>query len=138
MIYSLLDPHCGRGGFGRSTAEYLSVFMEDLVVRQSVKEPGKFILDHLEDFVKVYQRHASYHDSGKTNSMAVCSGQMDYKPSGADLVAQVCGGLCWYDGMNFICEKLNWPFPSYDIYVFHTGQTSNTHEHLRGLKRQGP
>ena len=58
----------------------------------------------------------------------------EYKPSGADLVAQVCGGLCWYDGMNYMAESLSWPFPGYEILVFHTGKKLETHEHLKELK----
>ncbi len=116
--YSFVDPHQGRGGFGRSTAEYLSVYLYDQYHDAQTEDLNEKILDDLEDFVQSYQQHAG----------------SDYKPSGADLVAQVCGGLCWYDGMNYIAEKLAWPFPGYDIFIFHTGQKLATHEHLRDLK----
>ncbi len=120
--YSIDDPYGGGGGFGRSTAEYLSVFVYELVLKtkdstRGICEKGeirKLILSDLKNFINTYQ-----------------SCVFDYKPSGADLVAQVCGGLCWYDGMNFSCEKLAWPFPGYEIYIFNTGYKQKTHEHIR-------
>lgn len=118
--YSFFDPHEGRGGFGRSTAEYLSVYLNHWLRENGESHFTESILSHLEDFVGEYQ--------------SLCGN--DYKPSGADLVAQVCGGLCWYDGMNFVAEKLPWPFPGYDIYIFHTGKKLATHEHLSDLKDQ--
>ncbi len=120
MGYSFVDPHQGRGGFGRSTAEYLSVYLYDLFLENQSDNFNQKILDDLEDFVQTYQSYAG----------------SDYKPSGADLVAQVCGGLCWYDGMNFIAEQLAWPFPGYDIFIFHTGKKLATHEHLTTLKNK--
>ncbi len=117
--FSIFDPHQGRGGFGRSTAEYLSVVMSEHILNGEVTDFSDFCLSHLEDFVGRYQKNC-----GK-----------DYKPSGADLVAQVCGGLCWYDGMNFTADKLAWPFLGYDIFIFHTGKKLPTHEHLKDLKK---
>ncbi len=116
--FSVLDPHDGRGGFGRSTAEYLAVYLYDTQVNQGGGDQSLSILNNLQDFVPQYQGYAGG----------------EYKPSGADLVAQVCGGLCWYDGMNFVAEKLAWPFPGYDIFIFHTGKKLATHEHLKDLK----
>lgn len=116
--FSFFDPHEGRGGFGKSTAEYLSVFLYNQFQNSETANVSDSILENLEDFVQQYQS---------------CSGK-EYKPSGADLVAQVCGGLCWYDGMNFNAEKLAWPFPGYEIFVFHTGKKLATHEHLKDLK----
>ncbi len=116
--FSFFDPHNGRGGFGKSTAEYLSVYLYDQFLQLDQDDYADEILQNLEEFVHQYQS---------------LSGQ-DYKPSGADLVAQVCGGLCWYDGMNFNAEKLAWPFPGYEVFVFHTGKKLATHEHLKELK----
>lgn len=118
--FSFFDPHEGRGGFGKSTAEYLSVYLYDRFRNSDETNFSDSILSNLEEFVQQYQ---------------ACSGK-DYKPSGADLVAQVCGGLCWYDGMNFNAEKLAWPFRGYEIFVFHTGKKLATHEHLKDLKNK--
>lgn len=117
--YSFFDPHDGRGGFGRSTAEYLSVYLYQWIAENGEGDFASSILSHLEDFVGEYQK--------------LC--EADYKPSGSDLVAQVCGGLCWYDGMNYTAEKLAWPFPGYELFVFHTGKKLATHEHLADLKK---
>lgn len=116
--FSFFDPHGGRGGFGRSTAEYLSVYLYDQVVNHQVKDFTDSILNNLESFIAQYRKAC-----GK-----------EYKPSGADLVAQVCGGLCWFDGMNLNVETLVWPFPGYDIFIYHTGRKLATHEHLKELK----
>ena len=116
--YSFFDPHDGRGGFGRSTAEYLAVCLNDKKMNKESGDPAESLLDDLEDFVQSYQKQS----------------EGEYKPSGADLVAQLCGGLCWYDGMNYQAEQLAWPFPGYDIFIFHTGKKLATHEHLKDLK----
>ena len=116
--FSIIDPHDGRGGFGKSTAEFLAVYLYDQYSRSDYENLTDGILDNLSEFVPHYQS---------------CAGG-DYRPSGADLVAQVSGGFCWYDGMNFNSEKLNWPFPGYDIFIFHTGKKMATHEHLKDLK----
>ncbi len=144
--YFIEDPHENGGGFGRSTAEYLSVFIHDLILKKKSfnstensrtvspveetktpeiefyrgkQEVNEFILNNLRSFIATYQSCVS-----------------NYKPSGADLVAQVCGGLCWYDGMNFSCEQLGWPFPGYDICIFKTGYKQKTHKHLRDIKNK--
>ncbi|NQZ19496.1 MAG: hypothetical protein HRT44_09615 [Bdellovibrionales bacterium] len=88
------------------------------VNKKEFQNPAEVILDNLDEYVSQYQK---------------CAGG-EYKPSGADLVAQVCGGLCWYDGMNFNAEALSWPFPGYEMLVFHTGKKMETHEHLKDLK----
>jgi len=116
--YNFIDPHQGLGGFGRSTAEYLSVYLYDLYMNRGISEFSQPILGNLEDFILQYKQ----------------SSGGEYSPSGADLVAQVMGGLCWYDGMNFSAEKLAWPFPGYNIFVFHTGKKLATHEHLKDLR----
>lgn len=116
--FSVLDPHDGRGGFGRSTAEYLAVYLYQSVVNEEGGDRTTQLLNSLGDFIPQYQSYSG----------------IDYKPSGADLVAQICGGLCWYDGMNYLAEKLIWPFPGYDIFIFHTGKKLATHEHLKDLK----
>ena len=116
--YSFFDPHQGRGGFGRSTAEYLAVYLYNQFLKTNREDMSAEILDDLEDVVQTYQSFSGG----------------DYKPSGADLVAQICGGLCWYDGNNYLASQLAWPFPGYDIYVFHTGKKLATHEHLKDLK----
>ncbi|MEM7647409.1 MAG: hypothetical protein AAF203_10900 [Pseudomonadota bacterium] len=118
--FSFFDPHQGRGGFGRSTAEYLSVFLAHWLQENGEEDWNDKILSQLEDVVPQYQKS--------------CGG--DYKPSGADLVAQLCGGLCWYDGMNYLAESLSWPFPGYDMFIFHTGKKLATHEHLADLKEK--
>jgi mevalonate kinase len=116
--FRFLDPHQGLGGFGRSTAEYLSVYLYEQASRNPSLNITEDILNNLEDFVSKYQSYCG----------------SSYRPSGADLVAQVCGGLCWYDGMNFTASSLAWPFPGYDIFIFHTGKKLATHEHLKDLK----
>jgi mevalonate kinase len=115
--FSVFDPHEGRGGFGRSTAEYLAVHLYEELLAHPSGTTTEQMLENLEELVTTYQKS--------------CGGE--YRPSGADLVAQICGGLCWYDGMNFTAQSLAWPFPGYDIFIFHTGKKLATHEHLKDL-----
>ena len=120
VSFDLFDPHGPKGGFGRSTAEYLSVYLYHHSMKFPQTPIHQNLLDHLESFVREYQENA---------------GQKTSPPSGADLVAQLCGGLCWYDGMNFKAESLPWPFPGYDLLVFHTGKKLSTHMHLKEIEK---
>lgn len=52
-------------------------------------------------------------------------------PSGADLVAQLVGGVTYFDGRLFEAERLNWPFPDLVFTLVRTGFKVATHEHLK-------
>lgn len=117
--FEMSDPHKGKGGFGRSTAEFLAAYT------------FKKIKDAESNFDQV-SNDMSADLKLIIDEYRLCAGS-DYKPSGADLIAQMTGGLCLYDGMNFTSEAKEWPFKGYNLLVFHTGKKLKTHDHLKNL-----
>lgn len=112
--FLLEDPYEAGGGFGRSTAEFLSLYLYNSAVNGD--DPKKI---SIETMVKDYQKVSA---SGKL------------PPSGADLVAQYKGGICLYNGESFESQSLNWPWPSKSFLIFHTGRKLPTHRHLEALE----
>lgn len=100
----------GRGGFGGSTAEYLSlVGLKDYL--QDKKTPSGLVL------VEKYQ---SYFSEGK--------GRL---PSGIDLWSQRLGGLRILDRLSETAVEVFWPFEGRATgYLIHTGYKVPTHQHL--------
>ena len=113
--FEMADPHGGQGGFGRSTAEYLSAHLYFKGGVEGCKNPISQIKKDIKSFINEYQGFVS----------------LDSPPSGGDLLAQVYGGLCWYDSSHFKVDILSWPFSHHDILIFRTGLKSLTHEHLK-------
>ena len=54
-------------------------------------------------------------------------------PSGADLIAQRHGGLCFYHKAARKLEVLAWPFSDLSFGLIHTGNKLATHAHLQTL-----
>ena len=104
-----LDAHQGQGGFGASTAQFLSVY------RYLLEQKKK----HLKDLHSCYLDYA-------------WDGQ-GLAPSGADLIAQNQGGLSLFSNVTLAQESLKWPFDELEIYLFSTGTKLATHEHLKDL-----
>ena len=107
------DPHDGLGGFGRSSAEFLSLYLAN-----TLKGPGHLSEVKIKELVKSYQS---------------CAAALT-PPSGADLVAQLKGGICLYDGNSFESQSFNWPWPGKTFLIFHTGKKVATHDHLKSLE----
>ena len=111
--YSFEDAIKNLGGFGRSTAEYLAVYLASWL------QQDKDVADiKIPDMVKEYQEFAT---------------TKNFPPSGADLVAQLKGGICLYDGRSHEVQSFNWPWPSKSFLIFHTGKKVPTHSHLEYL-----
>lgn len=103
-----IDAYQGKGGFGASTAQYLAVYC---LLNPQVT---------IEALLASYYRHA-WNGQGQ-------------RPSGADLVGQLCGGLSFFDkNQNHEQVSLDWPFADKLLSFFHTGNKVATHEHLRTL-----
>lgn len=97
------------GGFGRSTAEYLSVLIP-LLINKS------------EDFIqirKLYQQLSLKSGAGA---------------SGADLAIQYFGKVMLHDGTKNTYLSAEWKFKDYDFILVSTGQKIKTHEHLAALE----
>lgn len=105
------DPYSGIGGLGASSAQFGLVY--------ALQHPIKTDADRLQA-LEAYQQLA-------------WDGQ-GIKPSGADLVAQLKGGLCYFNRASQTLETFTWPFDSAEFCLIHTGQKIATHVHLQGLR----
>jgi mevalonate kinase len=107
------DPHAGKGGFGASGAEFLSVY--------NAIYPLKKNTDFIERLVHDYQ--------------AICASQATKIPSGADLVAQIYGRITYWHRIKNVISTSNWPFEDLSYLLIRTGQTCVTHEAIKKLPK---
>lgn len=109
------DPYSGRGGFGASTAQFLSVwkYSQSLVKNSATRTE------------KVNQLLKDYWECSWTGEGT--------RPSGADLVAQYSGGISEFLAESSQVESFMWPWPQIEVYLISTGFKVQTHDHLKGL-----
>ncbi len=102
------DPHEGRGGLGASSAQFVLVYA------------WLFGLESLQDIERLLllYRECAWKGEGTP-------------PSGADVVAQVTGGVTWFDGLRFEACDWRWPFSDLGFSLLRTGSKLATHEHLQ-------
>jgi mevalonate kinase len=109
-----LDPHKGVGGLGASSAQFALLYVSELFLREG----------HL-DFQKLqWPQILSDYRSVAWNGQGEA-------PSGADVVAQLCGGFTHYDGFAQKARVLKWPFADAGLVLLHTGRKLATHEYLQ-------
>lgn len=111
------EAYGGRGGFGASTAQYL----------------GLAAHHKAEDFQTLLQRPQDLKKFVEEYRQRAWSGQ-GAQPSGADLIAQISGGLTWTDMSNFGVESFSWPWEEADLFLIPTGHKVATHEHLQNFE----
>jgi mevalonate kinase len=109
---SFVDPYQGAGGLGASSAQFALLF----AMLMQVKDITPAFLDNA---LNTYKE--------------VAWDQTGTAPSGADVIAQFTGGLCFYHRDKNIVESLVWPFPALDFCLIHTGNKMATHTYLREL-----
>jgi mevalonate kinase len=109
------DPYQGKGGFGASTAQFLSLYGFRLLLKEFCQDLGKSI--DSSDLLETYFKYA-------------WNGQ-GMRPSGADLIGQFKGLLTLFDKQSENVSLKFWPFEDLDFFVVHTGNKVATHEHLR-------
>lgn len=109
--HEFINPY-GVGGFGASTAEFIFSYFSNFEASKK-----------LEDIFKAY--------------ISLFDDRPEQKPSGADLVTQLIGGISHIDlsGYQPKVEKLNWNFKDLDFLIYSTGLKVKTHEHLANLDR---
>ena len=114
---TFVDPHRGLGGLGASTAQFASVvaFAQSLGAFRS--PPADW-----DSWLRLY-RDCAWSGDGLA-------------PSGADLVAQVSGGVVAYDGRTSTARVFAWPFPDLAFTLLRTGRKLATHEHLRKARAE--
>lgn len=97
-----------RGGFGRSTAEYLSAILPDVIQKRT-------------SFFDILKNYKNLFSDSET------------KPSGIDLAFQYYGNVTLADPQNNFFQTLDWNFSDLDFIVLSTGLKIPTHEHLAKL-----
>lgn len=103
-----------EGGFGASTAEFLSCFQLYHQLTQQIFTQ--------ENLYQTYLKYA-YNNQG-------------IPPSGADLMAQaqMQEGLVYFQSPSLPLELFSWPFEDMSLLLFKTPHKLPTHEHLQTLK----
>jgi len=104
------DPHNGAGGFGGSTAEFISVY-------KTLKPQGS-LQDLMNEYAELFADKAR-------------------PPSGADLAAQYSGrlGCSVYSKAPLALESYEWPFVEVSILVLKTNVNLATHTHLEEISQ---
>ena len=113
------DPHFGAGGWGASAAQFLTCYALRERMRENAADAGAMhvaVERMLADFVEV-----AWDGRGVA-------------PSGADVVAQLEGGVVEFSKGGGIVRKHTWPFVDLEFYFVPTGNKVATHEHLRDLR----
>jgi mevalonate kinase len=104
-------------GFGSSTAEFIVVHM--------LWQLQNSIWIEQERFIDIHQMLKDYQEVAKTEKQT---------PSGADLVAQVCGGLTYFHKESGKIQTFSWPFQELSLLLLKTQVEVKTHEHLEQLQ----
>lgn len=112
FAHDFINPY-GVGGFGASTAEFIFSYYSN---PNAVKK----LSDIFENYLGLFTNHK------------------EQKPSGADLITQLIGGISHIDLSTSVptFEKLSWDFSDLEFLLFSTGLKVKTHEHLAGLDRR--
>ena len=110
-----VDPYEGAGGLGGSTAEFLASYIFKNHFSEVESHSQLFF-----DYTKALQDYLAQFD-GKN------------LPSGFDLVAQLNGGLTYFNKSDGVLNQIKWDFADLDFLILKTPFKIKTHEHLKGL-----
>jgi len=114
---NFIDPHEGRGGWGASTAQFLTAFVLCEWRESCELETLKAL--SISRLLESYWQYA-WDGTG-------------FRPSGADLVAQYKGSLTYFEKRAGMVSVYGWPFHDIDFALIPTGKKLATHEHLKTL-----
>jgi mevalonate kinase len=116
------DPHYGRGGFGASSAQFALLYLAQKYKNKSLlsSTKDKNNLEEISGIIEAYQQYA-WNGLGS-------------KPSGADVISQLHGHICYIDFAKGKTETFDWPFEQLDFFLVHTNNKLATHEHLKFVK----
>lgn len=109
------DPYHHLGGFGASGAQFILLY----ALREYLKNKNQPI-----DVITLLNEYNSLAWDGK-----------GLPPSGADIIAQKYGKICYFHKNKQIIETFLWPFPDLAYCLIHTGYKLATHYHLAQLKK---
>lgn len=107
-----VDPFEGKGGLGASSAQF--------VLTCAAHRGWKGIDPSTFDWSELLTEYRACAWSG-----------VGSPPSGADVVAQLTGGVTFFDGRGSVAGRLPWSFPNLSFTLFRTGAKLPTHEHLK-------
>lgn len=110
-----VDPYEGAGGLGGSTAEFLASYIFKNHFSEVESHSQLFF-----DYTKALQDYLAQFE-GKN------------QPSGFDLVAQLNGGLTYFNKSDGVLNQIKWDFADLDFLILKTPFKIKTHDHLRGL-----
>ena len=99
--------HIGWGGFGKSTAEYLSVLIPTLKANSN--------------FSDIRLQYQSISEK--------CGARV----SGLDMAIQYFGRILHFDQESQVYQSLGWNFSDFEFFIVSTGLKVKTHEHLATL-----
>lgn len=114
---SFKDPYQKAGGYGASTAQFLSVFALATWGRSSLDESDREL-----DLKVLFDEYKACAWNGQGTP-----------PSGADLIGQLKGGFTWFERRAGMISRGLWPFTGAELFLIRTGEKVATHEHLRTL-----
>jgi len=112
-----VDPHEGRGGWGASTAQFLTAFVFNEWRESCELETLKSL--SISRLLESYWKYA-------------WNGQ-GYRPSGADMILQYKGSLTLFERLTGHVGVYGWTFSDIDFALIPTGKKLPTHEHLKTL-----
>ncbi|MES2962279.1 MAG: hypothetical protein V4760_00210, partial [Bdellovibrionota bacterium] len=107
-----VDPFKGQGGLGASSAQF--------ALACAVHKGWEFVDPSTFDWTELLEEYRSCAWNG-----------VGSPPSGADLVAQLTGGITFFDGRGAVAGQLDWSFPKLGFTLLRTGSKLPTHEHLK-------
>ncbi len=122
--FSFKDPFDGQGGFGASTAQFLSIYCF-MLWRKALETKDGINYAH-EREIDARKLMDSYLESAWDGT--------GYAPSGADLIAQLKGGITYFNKSTGQIQVYQFAFSDFEIHFVQTGVKVPTHEHLRTLK----
>ena len=111
--FDISDPHLGQGGMGASSAQFILSYAALNSLSAS---------DILRDLSCILEK---FRDSA--------FGGEGFAPSGADVAAQLTGGVCCFDGRSVKIKNFSWAFDDLVFSLIRTNLKLATHEHLKEL-----
>lgn len=105
------DPHEGKGGFGASSAQFISVYAALHSIEKTAHGMEKLLADYF----------------------SVVKSTEGVLPSGADLVAQVCKDITYWHRAEQQLDQVTWPFQQLSYCLIRTGYKCATHQSLKKL-----
>lgn len=121
LQFDFQDPLDGIGGFGASTAQFAMLNYLSQMESGSANQGQKFF--DLQSALNDYQKNVDVSASG-------------YRPSGADLMGQLRGGLTYFYRNEGKLQTYAWPFENLRLLLFKTPLKVSTHVHLSEFSKK--